>query len=159
MTPSKVRATLKQELERWFRIDEWSIGLPAEIQDEARPTSVGREKPITEFPRFERPLGGLGNNATLCTQLVNYQVIYRLSRTWMYSEVLEIYRSPFEDQINQFCQLLQHSPHKLGFKSAVLSAKISCPELRSGDWLLSATVEASITYETQSPCKPKQLFS
>lgn len=155
MNASDIRTVFRKSLESWFRIDAWSIGLPDEIKDFDNPPSIAREKPISEVIAIERTLNSCRNSAYVIRQKVSYQVLYRLPSTLNYEEILRDYRGAFEDQTISFCAWVKHNPECLGLNTAEPNAKISCPELRSNDWLLSNTIDIIVTYEGSygSDCK------
>jgi hypothetical protein len=158
MNSSEVRLNMRRSLGDWFRIDSWSIGLPDEIVDFDTPPSVAREKPISEVLSIERPLHGIRNAAYVIRQKLSYQVLYRLPSTLTYEEILLQYRSSFEDQTTAFCAWVKHNPELLKLNTAEPSAKVSCPELRSGDWLLSNTIDFVVTYESDYINQVKSRF-
>lgn len=158
MQASDIRLNFRKALGDWFRIDSWSIGLPDEIVDFDKPPSVAREKPISEVQSIERTLHGVRNAAYVIRQKLSYQVLYRLPSTLTYEEILLKYRSEFEDQTTSFCAWVKHNPELLKLNTAEPNAKVSCPELRSGDWLLSNTIEFVVTYESAYVEACKQRF-
>jgi len=158
MTPSELRAVLRSEFEDWFRIDKWSIGLPEEVKDFNRPPSVGREKPVSEVLAIERIVNRPRNTNYLIRERRSLQGIYRLPRVLQYAEVIQDYRNPFEDRITAFCASLQYQP-PIGVNTVECSARVSCPELKSGDWLLTTSIEFTITYESSHCCTDTPLFT
>lgn len=149
MNPESFRLQFRSSLERWFRIDEWSLGLPEPRNDVNRPASVAREKPITEIDQLRNVLGHSLNYSYQISQKFNYQVLYRLSNTLKYEQVLLDYRSPFETQLVAFSSYLIRSPGCLNCTEIRdIKTKVSSPELRQGDWLLSGQVEGLAIYES-----------
>ena len=156
MNPETFRRQFRASLERWFRIDEWTLGLPEPRNDVNQPSSVAREKPITEIERLVNVSGHSLNYSYQVQQRFNFQILYRLSNTLKYEDVLLSYRSPFETQLVAFASYLLRSPGCLSCTDIRdVKIKVSSPELRQGDWLLSGQVEGLALYESDPVSEAK----
>jgi len=147
LKPSELRSNLRECIEQWFRIDEWGLKLPSEIRDFDNPPSIGRETPISELLKIEHNAGSASNGYGLITQKLGYQVLFRLPNTLTPEEVSINYRRPFEDTVINFCGYLEINPEIIQADTVSTKAKVSTPELKSNDWLLSATIEMIIQYD------------
>lgn len=148
MRPSEVRASLRSWLESLVPVDEWGIGMPAEIYSYDRPPSKGREKPVTEFVGV-LPQGG---DESILSEKIELQVVYRYPATQNYETLTQNGRNQLEDAIaTGICHLCVH-PECLGedVREVKVMAIVSCPQLKSRDWLLSARVVFTVRFVAET---------
>lgn len=152
MTPAQFRVVFRRELERNFRIDEWSLSNPESRQDTEHPPSIARERPIVLLKNIDNPTGTTRSASWRARQGFHYSLVYRLPNRLTSSEVTETYRNPFETMLFGFAGKLVHRPQCVGCTSIEeIRSQVACAEQAQGDYLLIGRIEGVALYEIDPP--------
>lgn len=83
-TPAELRESLKTFLAEHIRIDEWSIDLPASVENPAKPPSTGLDEPA----KFETDKGFLAESAPInIPATFGFQILYRFRSELKYRQL------------------------------------------------------------------------
>lgn len=148
MTPETFRRNMRDLIERWFRIDQWSLNKPESRLDIDHPPSVARESPLTTVTKLTNVTNRSTNPSFQVEQKASYQVLYRLPGSYTYDQVLHEYRGAFETQLLALAGKLQNDPGCIECTSAKVSIKVSAPQVEKKDYILSGQLEGTFTYES-----------
>ena len=156
MNVATLRQTLKNYLSAHLRIDQWGVGLPANISDSQKPPSIAIDEP----GKFEETgfFQGQGSpSPVIVAATFPFQVMYRFASVYTYNQLP---KGEIEAKLMELrtvlrmsvgCELDGVTPGSLKTTSSIEIA-----QQENKDWLLVCKV--TISCEMLCEAKPGDLF-
>lgn len=161
MTVATLRQALKNYLSSRLRIDQWGVGLPANISDPRKPPSIALDEPgkFEESGFFQGQ--GSPTPVTVAATLP-FQILYRFHSTYKYDQLP---RGEFEAKLIELRSVLRQS---VGCElddvlpgSFKTSSSVAVAQQENKDWLLvcKLTIICELQCEAQDIQMNSGLFS